>query len=769
MGEVYLAEDTKLKRRVALKFLPGCISQDSDEKTRFLREARAAAALEHQNITTVHGIEEVENDIFIVMSYILGITLKEKIKKGSLPIVEAIEIAIQIAQGLKSAHEHGIVHRDIKSSNIIITHQGHAKITDFGLAKFKGDRTLTKAGEHLGTAAYMSPEQVRGEPADQQSDIFSFGIVLYEMVTGQLPFSGEDEHAVMFSIVYDTPTLLNHLEQKLPEGLEYIITKALEKDKERRYQSIDELMADLQTFMESMKSDFAVTPRERASKNKKRLTTKKNTRRKKNYLYGGITSLLILLIASFYFLNKQKTQIDALAVLPFVNVGGDSQLEYFADGITESLINKLAAINDLKVISRTSVMRYKQTDKSVKEMGQELNVNAVVEGSAQLFEQNVRITARLIEVTTGRLIWAGSYDRDLRDILTLQSEVAREIVREIEITVTPEEDVLLARKDSVSSDAYQNYLKGRFCWEKHTDKGLKESVKYFKNAIENDPGYAAAYAGLADAYLALGILGIDTLPPQKFMPKARANALKALELDEYLAEAHASLGFIELLYDWNWIGAKKEFKRALELNPNSSRTFLWYSILLTTSGRHQEAITAATRAQELDPLSLTISTSLAMQYFHMAQYDQASKIFLNILAIDSTFFFAREWLGLTYVIQGRYKKGIAEIQKSATVLGGSGNVLAQLGWAYAAAGREDEAKRILHQLEELSSYRYVPSVQVATIYASLGDNDKVIEFLERGYQERCHLMIWLKVLPPFDKMRSDTRYIALLKKVGLED
>jgi len=541
MGVVYKAEDAKLKRSVALKFLPFDLTRDDEAKERFVHEAQAASALDHPNICNIHEIDETaDGQIFICMAYYEGETLKKKVASGKatpagLQVANTIDIAMQIAQGLARAHEAGITHRDIKPANIMITNRGEVKIVDFGLAKLAGRTKITKSGTTMGTVAYMSPEQAQGAETDHRTDIWSLGVVLYEMLTGQLPFRGEYEMAMMYSIVNTDPKTVRSLRSEVSVGLEQIINKALAKKPEERYQQIDELLADLKSPTQK-------------SESKKPFSTRKLAIGRRGYLYAGLAVLILgVVLAGIFLRPKSAEAIDSIAVLPLENMTGDPNQEYFVDGMTEALIANLAKISSLRVISRTSIMQYKKARKSLPDIAKELNVAAIVEGSVLRSDGRVRITAQLIDAPKDRHMWANSYDRDLRDVLALQSEVTTAIVREIQVKLTPQEQTQLTKTRTVTPQAYDAYLQGRYFLKKWTEEDSKKALKYFQEAIELDPTYAQAHAGLADYYTQSSFWGF--IFPKDSYPKAKAAAAKALELDETIAEAHNTLAQIKLVFD----------------------------------------------------------------------------------------------------------------------------------------------------------------------------------------------------------------------------
>jgi len=615
MGVVYKAEDTKLERVVAIKFLPHHIAANAEERERFKIEAKAAAALNHPNIATIYAIEEVEGEMFIVMEFIEGQELsKLLIDNGQLSIDNCLAYANQIAEGLKAAHAKGITHRDIKSSNIMVTTQGQAesgqvKIMDFGLAKIGAGAHLTKTGMTLGTAAFMSPEQARGEEVDQRTDIWAFGVVLYEMLTGQLPFQGVYEAAMMYSILNEEPQPISSLRPDLPPALEAITHKALAKKTEERYQHIAEVLADLKSPTRAPVSETAQAVKPNLPKSKRA------------FLYVGVSVLLIALIAGgLYFLPKPAASIDAIAVLPLTNLSGDPNQEYFADGMTEALISVLGQIEALRVISRTSVMQYKGGTKPLPAIGRELNVDAVVEGSVQSSGNRVNISVRLIVAKTEKRLWSESFERELRDVLTLQREVTLAIAQEIKVQLTPNERARLKQTQQVDPEAYELYLLGRKFRKQETDESLQQAVAYFEQAIAKDPNFAPAYAELVVPYF---FLEYPTLSKGRAESKARQAAIKALELDNTIAEAHTALGVIRTMYDWDWPGAEEAFRRAIALNPSNREAHREYGEFLCRTGRMETGLAEMKRAYALDPFSEVANTWVAWAYIWNRRYDEA--------------------------------------------------------------------------------------------------------------------------------------------------
>ncbi len=762
MGVVYKAEDTRLKRVVALKFLPSSIMASESEKTRFVHEAQAAAALNHPNICTIYEIDEADGQQFIAMEFVEGASLKEKIAAGPLKIDEAINLATQIAEGLQAAHEKGITHRDIKPANVMITNKGQAKIMDFGLAKLAEQKTrLTKTGMTVGTVAYMSPEQAQGVDADHRSDIWSFGVMLYEMITGQHPFKGLYEQAVVYSIMNEEPEPMTGLRTGVPMELERNVNKALAKKPDERYQQFDEILVDLRLLQKGFASRIS----------KQTLAGVKSPRKKRAYLSGAVVGLIALLIGIGFYsrmqTEEQQARYDSIAVLPLENLSADPDQEYLVDGMTEALIAELAQISALRVILRTSVMRYKDTSKPLPEIAHELNVNTIVEGSVLRVGERVRITAQLIDAATDRHLWAKSYERDLRDILSLQGEVAQAIASEIRVKLTPQEETQLARTRPVNPAAHDLYLKGRFAWNKRTPAGMTKSVEYFNQALEHDPTNALIWAGLADSYNQLGYRG--SLLPREAYPQAKAAAAKALQANPALAEAHAAMGYALFNYDWDWAAAERALRRALELNPNYAEAHHWYSHYLMDTGRVEESLEESKRALELDPLSMIISVHLGWHYIFARQYDLAVEHLKKVVAHDRSFYSAHLQLGRAYQFQGALAEAIAEQRKGAALSGNSTEASAALAVALALAGQREEATRILSQLKQMPTDQYVSSFDIAAVYAGLGATTQTFEWLEKARQERASRVIELKADPLFDSLRFDPRLHDLLRRMNLAE
>jgi serine/threonine-protein kinase len=781
MGVVYKAQDTKLDRLVAMKFLPHHLAANEAEKARFLQEAKAASALNHPNVCTIYDIKEEDDKQFIVMEFVDGATLKNKIPIQK--VQDALTYALQIGEALHEAHGKGIVHRDIKCENIMVNAKNQIKVMDFGLAKLKGSLKLTKTSSTIGTLAYMAPEQIQGGEVDARSDIFSFGVVVFEMLTGHMPFRGEHEAAMLYSIINEEPESVQKSRQDVSAEIDRIIRRALEKDPEDRYQHIDDMVSELRrvqkqstrvsrtTLMEIPGPRTSETIRITDNIDPTELvpTTAGQTARKTRVVVVSGTVLVILVaavIGYFAFFGRHQS-IDSIAVLPFANVGADPNTEYLSDGVTESLINTLSQLSNLTVMSRSSVFHYKGKDFDPQKAGTELGVKAVLVGRVTQRGDNLQISTELVNVSNNTHIWGQQYNRKLSDILAVQDEISKEISQQLSLKLVGEDEKKLAKHSTENTEAYQLYLKGRFYWNKRKAAELQKAVDYFNQALEKDPQFALAYAGLASAYAILP--EYSGLPAMDIDPKAEAAASKALEFDATLAEPHAVLGLIKFSHQWNWDGAERELKRAIELNPNYPTAYHWYSISLRLQGKLEESLTEIKRAQQLDPLSLVISLNVAEVLLYMRKDDLAIEQLKKTLELDPNFPGAHTALGSAYAEQGNYTDAIRELQTVRQIVGPNDpTALGILGFVYAKAGRKNDANEMLKKMMEFTKRGYALAVPVATVYVGLGDNDKVFEWLQKGYDEQNVGTGYLKISPVWNNVRSDPRFTALLSKIGLQ-
>jgi len=770
MGIVYKAEDTKLKRTVALKFLPPEFSRDNEAKKRFLHEAQAAAAIEHPNICPVYEINEDDDRLFIAMSYMDGQTLMDRINQGPLENEESLKIVIQIAKGLLEAHENNIIHRDIKSANIFVTKKNVAKILDFGLAKLRGQTKLTKESTTLGTIAYMSPEQTTGEEVDQRTDIWSLGVVLYEMLTGKLPFRGHYEQAIMYSIMNEDPEPVTRVRTGVPMELERIINKTLNKDPKERYQHANELIVDLRNIKKESKSEV-----KSARKEKKKKVLKKPLHK---FLLPGSLILGAILLVCTYLLFKGTakkeplkteaiTQVRKIAVLPFKDMSPQMDQEYFCDGISEELINRLAKLSGFRVTARTSAFSFKGKNLDIPSIGKKLKVDIILEGSVRKEGNKLRITAQLIKVADGFHLWSETYNRRMEDVFAIQDEISLSIVEKLKLSLLKEESSKLKLRPTDNVEAYNLYLKGRYYWNKRTKEASLKGLEHFQLAIERDPSFALAYAGIADCYNVLQIYAY--LSPREAFPKARTAAEKALEIDSSLAEAHTSLAWVRMSYDLDWSAGEQEFKRALKLNPSYATGHHWYAIYLTAMGRHAESLAQIKQAQELDPLSLMINIDVGFVLFYGRRDDLAIEQYHKTLEMDKDWVVSYWRLAMIYAQKEMYNKALAATQSMKKLLGDKDPLfLTTIGYIYSLSGKRDEAKKVLNELSEMSKHRYISSLRIALIHLGLGQKDEVFKWLEKAYEERDFWMVLIKTAPPLDRIRSDPRFKILLKKMNLE-
>ena len=774
MGVVFKAQDSRLERAVALKFLPEKLAQQPRALERFRREARAASALNHPGICTIYDIGEQDGRAFIAMEFIDGETLRNHIHGKALPVAELLELGIQIAEALDAAHSEGIIHRDIKPANIFVTKRGRAKVLDFGLAKLvpKGvaiadddsggesssstSTSTSIAGIISGTPSYMSPEQVRGDALDARTDIFSLGLVLYEMATGRQAFGGTGG-AIIEAVLTRSPVSVRAINPDIPAALEAIIEKALHKDREQRYQHAADLLADLQRLKREIDSGRT----DQAGDSVSLLASTSGPVSSTSHAVSRTTTPQS---GSFRAPRASKT-ISSLAVLPFENVSRDPENDYLSDGITRSLINNLATVPKLRVMAQSTVFRYKGREIDPQGIGRELNVRAVLTGRMMQSGGSLRIGTELVDVATGSLLWGAQFDRKPGDIFVIQDEISSEISGKLRLQLTHAEKKRLVKRHTEDAEAYRLYLQGRHHWNRWTEEGFYKAIGYFQQAIEKDPSYALAHDGVADCYVLLG--WNSYLPPKDAFPKAKVAAMAALEIASDLGEAHTDLAAVLWLHEWQWAEAQNEFKRSLELNPCYPTANHYYAECLMTLGRNAEALARMKKSLELDPLSLIINVAIGWAYYHARQYDEAVAQLLRTVELDPNYPMTYWILGLIYRDTARYDLAISAGEKGVSLSGGSPLMRAALAQTFAAAGAPEKAIEIADELNELAKQRYVAPHFFAGIYVGLGEHDRAIEYLEKSCAEHCHWLIYLHIDPSMDDLRNDPRFQDLLRRVGL--
>ena len=760
MGEVYRARDEHLDRDVAIKLLPQGVIADEAARKSCRKEALALSRLNHPNIETIFDFDSDNGVDFIVTEYIAGEGLDQKLAAGALPEKDIVGLGSQLADGLAAAHERNIVHRDLKPSNLRITPDGRLKILDFGIAKLMAPASLdattaslSESRRFAGTLPYMAPEQVRGEKLDARTDIWAAGAVLYEMATGHRPFRAQGLN-VTEQILHQAPAAPSIMSARVSQALEGTILKCLDKDPDARYQSAKELGVDVRRLRMLAATASPPPPR---PKPRARLFA----------IAAAVVALVALSAVTYLYFGRKRPapavtpQITSLAVLPLENLSGDPEQEYFVDGMHEELIATLGKIGSLKVISRTSVMQYKAARKPLPTIAKELAVDAVVEGTVRRSGNQVRITVQLVEGATDQNVWTNSYQRELRDTLALQSDVARAIAQEVRVALTAEQEARLAKAHPVDAAAHDAYLKGRYYWNKRTTPDLQKALEYFRQALVLDPHYALAYAGVADCQFIAAARGFQ--PAEETYAEAEVAATRAVQLDDLSAEAHASLGVMKASkHDWS--GAEREFQRAIELNPSYATAHHWYSVYLSAMGRHSEAVAEITRAQELDPFSLIISEAAVWPFYVTRQYKEAIKRYEKIIATDPNFVPVYYDLGRAYLYNGQVDEAIRVHLNLNTLSGSDPTARAELAHTYAVAGRRNAAGWILNELLESSKRRYVSPFDMAKIYAGLGEKGQALDCLEKA--SRVHSLLDLQVDPDLDPLRSEPRFRDLVRRLN---
>jgi serine/threonine protein kinase/tetratricopeptide (TPR) repeat protein len=790
MGEVYRATDTKLGRDIALKVLPAEMAEDPERLGRFRREAKTLAQLDHPNIVTIHSVEDADGIHFLTMQLVEGLPLNRLIPQGGQPVEQIVEIASALGDALAAAHEKGIVHRDLKPANVMISTEGRVKVLDFGLAKDiraanSSDATMTsdsrtQIGVVMGTPAYMSPEQVSGRTLDHRSDIFSLGVVLHEMATGRRPFEGGSSAELISSILRDTPPPVNELRPELPADLARVIRRCLEKDPRYRLQTARDVSNEFRdlgrtitrpTPVPTSTAHAAVAADSGAVRDESGDPYTQGFSGIKRHRIALAIAVIGLVIGSVgvaaYLKRSNPGQIESIAVLPLENRSNNPDDGYISDGITESVNNSLARLPALSVTPHSVAFHYKGKAMDVRKIGDELHVEAILAGSVAQRGDDLTIDVELDDVRNGKQLWGEQYHRKLADLLAVQSDIAKEVSQRLRSQLSLEAQKDLTKGSTANPEAYRLYLKGKYHTYKLTKEGFDTGIDYFNQAIAIDPNYALAYSGLAFNYINQEDWH---LPPNEGVPKAKEAAKHALAIDDSDAGAHLVLAIAAYWYDWDWAAAEREFRRSIELNPNSSDAYWYYGWFLASMRRNDQAIAEVKRSQQIDPLTVFPTAGVGTLYLFTRQWDPAIEQLHHAIAIDPNFWFSYSFLGRAYEQKGKLPEAIAQFQRAVELEKENAEIWSGLGNAYAVSGNRAAAQKVLDHLKELSAHSWVAPYNVAVIYAGLGDKDQAFALLERAYQDRSYYMpSFLTMDERLDNLHSDPRYAALVKRVGLPE
>jgi TolB-like protein/tetratricopeptide (TPR) repeat protein/predicted Ser/Thr protein kinase len=756
MGEVYLAEDSRLGRKVALKFLSGSLLHDNWAKRKLVKEAQAVALLDHQNICAVYGMEEIDGLSFIVMQHVDGKPLTDIVKSGAIDPKTALNLAVQILSALSEAHGHGIIHRDIKPQNIMVTAGGQVKVLDFGLAKLIQQRGLigtaepggdtTQTGLILGTVAYMSPEQLRAERLDYRSDVFSCGTVLYEILSGKHPFTRASTAETVSAILSSKPPLLKSISPQVSHELTRIVHKCLEKDKEQRYHSASEVLYEIDALQKGHKV---------------------GARGRQSYILriAAACTVIILLAALSILVYFRLTRIPTLAVLPVVNQGIDQNFEYLGNGLTEGLVSRFSRLQGLHVRALTTVSGNGGKAVAPVEVGREINADAVLVSTITQRGDSLTLECSLVKTADGSKLWTGTYELTIPKIFGLQEDIAGQVASHLNLRLSGPEKNLMARRGTESPEAFRHYMLGKYDLKNRKKENIQKAVEHFEIAISLDPVYSQAYAGLAECYVALNTVAYGHVPTEEAMTKAKAAAKQALEIDETLPEAHTSMGVVYMKYEWNWQAAETAFRRAIEISTEYVPAHYWYSNLLAATGRHRESIAESKVARDLDPFSASARMNFCRAYYFARQYDTASDCFGKILKQDPENINAQYVHGLVRLQKGMYDEAISAFRQ--IYASNKSLAAAPLGFVYGKTNRRAEALNVLAEVEELSRQVYMPPLEKAIIYVGLGERDKAFELLEKSYEEHFSSLMYLAADPLFDDLRQDSRFIDLTRRLNL--